>query len=462
MSQLIPLGCFLVAIWLIRRDSAQRTGISPALWIPTLWAGILLSKPISSWMGSGYPGGGAASMDGSSVDALFYFVLIVAAFIVLSKRQLNWSEVLSENWAVFLFYGYLLVTVSWAEFPEISFKRWFKEFGNILVLLVILTEINPQQAVRAVFVRCAYLWIPLSIVFIRYFPDVGRRYSRSGQLEAIGVTLQKNSLGVMVVICLLVLIWDWIERSRPGAQHQKWLDRYLPVAFLAMGIYLLRICDSKTAMIGLALGGCVLASVKLPFFRQRIGAFGGYVLALAVGAFLVEWFFGIKEQIIEGMGRDMTFTGRTDVWRELLNVKTDPIIGTGFCSFWSNNDYLSKLPEWVAFSAHNGFLETYIDGGLIAVFFLILMLIAVGLKINGQLSMGGNYALFRFAVFLVAIVANFSESHFGRMSSLGFFFLLAAIDPPWAERAVAPDRHVSDEDTLSSSPVRIAPGDMAV
>jgi exopolysaccharide production protein ExoQ len=455
MARLIALATWAGAIWLIRRDTAQRPGISPALWIPTLWIGILLSRPISAWLGLGGSGGGADSMEGSPFDALFYFLLIIAAAVVLNKRQVNWCEIISTNWPVFLFYGYLLVTVLWAESPSVSFKRWFKDFGNIVVALVILTEANPQQALRAVVLRCAYIFIPLSVVFVRYFPELGRRYAtHSGNMEATGVTFQKNSLGVLIVICSLVIILDWIERSQAKVPLHTWIDRwlrYLPIIYLSIGAYLLRLCDSKTSIAALILGGLVLISVKMPFIRQRIGAVGGMTIAGIVAFWTLDWFFGIKESVVGSMGRDMTFTGRTDVWRELLKLNTDPIVGTGFCSFWSDNYYLSKLPDWIAFSAHNGYLETYIDGGMIAVSLLVLMLLVVGLRLNKTLAGGDNYALFCFSILLVTIVANFSESHFGRMSPLGFLFLLVAVD----SRSHA---KIADDEL---SPVPLAPGDMA-
>jgi exopolysaccharide production protein ExoQ len=455
IPRLIALVTWAGAIWLIRRDTAQRQGVSSALWIPTLWIGILLSRPMSAWLGWGGGAGGAESMEGSPVDALFYFLLIIASAIVLNKRQVNWGEIISASWPVFLFYGYLLVTVIWAESPIVSFKRWFKDFGNIVVALVILTEANPQQALRAVILRCAYIFIPLSVVFIRYFPELGRRYNtHSGNMEPMGVTFQKNYLGVLVLICSLVIIWDWIERSQAKAPLYTWIDRwlrYLPIIYLSIGAYLLRLCDSKTSIAALILGGSVLLSAKMPFLRQRIGAIGGYTIAAVAGFWTLDWLFGIKESIIGGMGRDMTFTGRTDVWRVLLKLNTDPIVGTGFCSFWSDKSYLSKLPDWVAFSAHNGYLETYIDGGMIAVSLLVLMLLAVGLRLNKRLAVGGNYALFCFAVLLVTIIANFSESHFGRMTPLGFLFLLVAVD--------------SRSDKIAHykelAPVPLAPGDIA-
>jgi hypothetical protein len=427
MGRLILIAFLIFAFWLIRRDTARRPGISGALWIPTLWVGILASRPLSAWIGFG---GGTDTLEGSPLDRVFFFGLIVAAFITISRRQVDWSDVLTRNWPVFLFYAYLLVTVLWAESSVVSFKRWFKDFGNIIVVLVILTEVNPQEAFRAVFVRCAYLLLPLSFIFIRWFPNLGRHYSiHSGAMEATGVTFQKNSLGACVLVTTLVLIWDWMERSQTGTRLGK-VERYVPLAMLALAAYLINLCDSKTSIACLVLGGGILAAVKLPLLRQKIGQFGGYALVGIAVSYLLDHMFGVSEWIIRSMGRDMTFTGRTDVWRELLALKTDPIFGLGFCSIWSNKSILDRLPVWVGASAHNGYLEMYLDGGYLAVFFLALMLLMVSLKMNRQLKYAGTYALIGFVVVLVIIIGDFSESHFGRMSPLGFLFLLVAFDIP--------------------------------
>ena len=157
-------------------------------------------------------------MEGSPIDALFFMVMIFAAAVVVSNRKPDWSAFFSKNWPIILFYSYLLISVVWAADPLVSFKRWFKEVGNIMIVMVILTEQNPQQAFRAVFVRCAYVLIPLSFIFVRYFPDLGRMYNiHSGELEAIGVTFQKNSLGAMILVTALVTVWDLVEKSQRQA-----------------------------------------------------------------------------------------------------------------------------------------------------------------------------------------------------------------------------------------------------
>ena len=415
-------GCW--ALWIIRKDTAERSGVSAASWIPTLWVGILASRPVSAWFGIG----GVDTLDGSPIDRFFFLTMIAASLVVLSRRGVSWGEVLARNWPITLFYAFLLISVTWANSPTASFKRWFKEVGNIAVVLVILTEVNPLQAMRAVFVRCAYVLIPLSLIFVRYFPHLGRHYNlHSGAMEATGVTFQKNSLGTMILVCGLILIWDWIERSKPGAAPRSFVMRLLPPVVLGIGMWLLVLCDSKTSMLCLVIGGVFLSALRLPILNRRMRAFGGYFLLGLVGLFVLDWSFGISQYLVSSLGRDMTFTGRTEVWRELLNVKTDPLFGTGFMSFWDDMRYRSILPKWVAFSAHNGYLEVYLAGGFVGVTFLGIMLLAIGLRIQAALAQGDEFAVVRFSAYVATLIANFSETNFACMTPLGFLFLLVAI-----------------------------------
>jgi exopolysaccharide production protein ExoQ len=438
MGRFILWGTLLFAFWAIRRDTARRDGISAAVWIPTLWVGIIASRPLSNWLGGAQPESSEYSLEGSPMDALFFMVMIFAAIIVVSTRKPDWSAFFSRNWPVILFYSYLFISVVWAADPLVSFKRWFKEVGNIMVVLVILTEKNPQQAFRAAFVRCGYLLIPLSFIFIRYFPDMGRVYNiHSGELEAIGVTFQKNSLGAMILVCGLVTIWDLVERKKPLKKKER--DRtglYLQLGVVLLGVYLLRLCDSKTSLVCLVLGGAILVATKIPGLKGMTRNLGVWMPIIILLLYVIDSLFGVKESVLHGLGRDMTFTGRTDVWRVLLALHTDPLIGTGFCSFWSDQHYRAQLPYWVAFSAHSGYVEIYIDGGFIAVSLLLLLICVTWVRITKQMRSGTTYAMMRYSALISAVVANFSESYFARMAPVGFLFLLAAVEVPRRQQIV--------------------------
>ena len=425
MPKLILLASLALSCWLIRRDVAQRKGISSAIWIPTIWVAIIGSRPLSMWLGFG---GGVDTLEGSPVDSLVFFILIFSAFVALARRRLNWSVVISENWPIFLFYAFLLISVVWANSPFISFKRWFKEFGNIAVLLVILTDPRPQQAVRAVFVRCACLLLPLSFVFIRYFPSLGRFYTSHGGGEVTGVTTQKNSLGVLLLVCGLVLLWDWLElRKEQRSSKAMRMETKIHFGLLLLALYLMHLSDSKTSMVCLFFGAAIILATRLALFRKQPHLLGMAALAVVLMFWVLDETVGVKEKVVTNLGRDMTFTGRTDVWRELLNLHTDPLLGVGFMSFWDDKGLQSQLPEWVAHSAHNGYLEEYLAGGWVGIFFLIVMLLATGLRINKPLGWDGDYGAVRLAVFSVFLIINFSESNIACMTPIGFLFLLAAI-----------------------------------
>jgi O-antigen ligase len=427
---------FSVAVfgWLIKRDIALRKDASPAVWIPTLWIAILASRPFSMWLGG--VGTGDDSLEGSPTDRLFYLSLIIAAFVVLCRRGFNWGEWISNNKALLAFYFYFLISILWADSTVSSFKRLFKDFGNIIVLLVILTDKNPRSALKAVFVRCAYVLIPLSLVYIRYFPELGRRYNRSGALEQIGVTYQKNSLGALILYTGLFLILDLMDNSPGTPELNRW-DKRLRLLILTMGGYLLYLCDSKTSLFCLLVGVALLLCSRVAFFQRYMARAGVFMLVGTLLFFALDSSFHLRETLFSTLGRDMTLTGRTDVWREILNLKTDPVFGVGFCSIWSDKHFLNQLPDWVSGSAHNGYLEMYLDGGFIGLAFLTVLLITAYWKATVQLRTFDDFAVLRFAIIVITLIYNYSESVYGRLSPGWFLFLLAAVDyrPPAAAEA---------------------------
>src|SRR5208282_5879127 len=90
---------------------------------------------------------------------------------------------------------------------------WFRDLGNYVVILVVLSDPHPVDAVRALLRRLCYLLVPLSIVLIKYFPFVGRQYSDwSGASFIVGVTTSKNMLGVVCLVSGLFFFWDTIAR----------------------------------------------------------------------------------------------------------------------------------------------------------------------------------------------------------------------------------------------------------
>lgn len=79
------------------------------------------------------------------------------------------------------------------------------------------------------------------------------------------------------------------------------------------------------------------------------------------------------------MGRNPNLTDRTLIWKVLLNTHTNPLIGTGYESFWlgPRSDWLWQQKETAGLNeAHNGYLGVYLNLGIIGLSLLTALLIS--------------------------------------------------------------------------------------
>jgi hypothetical protein len=217
------LACVCVIILLFRMDAGKSKNLSVGLWIPLAWMFLAGSRYVSQWLQIGEPLMSAAAFDeGSPLDAFVFFLLIAAGVFVLYRRKIGWSQLLSRNKWIFLYFAYCGFSICWSDDTLVCFKRYVKELGNVVMVLVILTEEYPYEALRAVLRRLTFAIMPLSLLFVRYFPELGRAYAVEGQQMFTGVSLQKNGLGMMCLISGICFSWDLLLRRKERA---LWEDR---------------------------------------------------------------------------------------------------------------------------------------------------------------------------------------------------------------------------------------------
>jgi exopolysaccharide production protein ExoQ len=414
-----------IALFLIR-DSKRRSSVSWALWIPTLVVLILASRSPSQWLSGGvnYSSGETGTTAfGNMLDQAFYLSMIVGAMLVASSRGVRWGKIVMMNGAIMLFYFYFLISASWSTVPGTSLTRIVKDFGTmIFVISVILSEKDPQEAMRTVFARCSIILFPLSCLFVRYtYHGLGRQYARNGDVMFVGVTTQKNTLGEMVLILSLFLIWDYLE-SRKG--------RWDVLALLLMGVYLLNKSQSKTSLVCLIIGMTLIFRGGFFVTSKVINrAILFAALALPFLVLFTQIFGNVFTPILGLLGRDATFTGRTNIWQHITSTTVNPIIGAGYWNFWNGlgGRAIQEAMQWDVPNAHNGYLEMYIDGGYIGLALLFTMLIVSGNKLIKRMD-GARYNTFKFAMLVVAIIVNLTESYFARLSLIWFTTLMVAIE----------------------------------
>jgi len=391
--------------------------ISWELWIPLLWIIIIGTKPVSTWFGSRWelesPDG---YLEGSPLDRNIFIVLLVLGLIVLLNRKVNWRESFASNRWLFAFFIYCGISVIWSDYPFVGLKRWVKDFGNVIMVMIILTEKSPVQAVRAVFARYTYIAIPLSVLFIKYFPDTGRYYNQwTWEPGYCGVTLEKNMLGAIAFVCGLFLVWDLLYMR---GTHEKKTDRVSRFALLLMVLYLIRMADSSTSLVCLVLGSGILFLMRYPFMREKTRYLGTYSAIFVLCIIILYSVPGILESVVQMVGRNVTLTGRTDLWSDLLKMPINPVVGTGYQSFWLGERiaHMWALYSYRPNQAHNGFLEIYLNGGFIGAGLLTALIVSTGKKLKPELIRGNGYGVLQFTLFVIVLISNWTEATFNKQT----------------------------------------------
>src|SRR5271157_4941540 len=133
--QLAALICIAFILYVFWTDRKRKDGASHALWVPFLWVFFAASRYPSDWLQLGGPVALTAGSytEGNPVNAAAFFLLIAAGAFVLSRRKIDWGQLLAKNKLIWLYLLYCLVSISWADYSLVSFKRWIKELGNLIM-----------------------------------------------------------------------------------------------------------------------------------------------------------------------------------------------------------------------------------------------------------------------------------------------------------------------------------------
>src|SRR6266403_5489832 len=163
--------------FLFRRDIRQQPNVTGALWLPIIWVVLMGSRSVAQWLYIlHFPIALGSPEEGNPLDALVYATLIAAGLYVLNTRQVSLSEVIHNNPWMVAFLLYCFIAIVWSDFPFIAFKRWIKVLGHPIMVLILFTEPDPQEAIVRLMKRSAYVFLPMSILFIKYYPEVGRGF----------------------------------------------------------------------------------------------------------------------------------------------------------------------------------------------------------------------------------------------------------------------------------------------
>ncbi len=443
MQIVATILCVGAILWLFALDRDEGARTSKALWIPTVWLLINGSRPVSQWLHSSSAVPLTAQYtEGNRLDAAVFGMLIVAGLVALNFRWPQVKDFLRDNLPIVLFFSYCALSILWSDYSFVALKRWSKAIGDLVMVMVVLTDPDPLTATKRLFARATFILLPLSVLFIKFYPGIGTAYDPTENiLTYIGVTTFKNLLGMIVMVCGLSSLWSFL-----GAYEDRKL-RHRKRHLLAHGLMiataagLLFACNSVTSISCFVLAGGAMALTALRRTRQwpnRVHLIVG--AAIAFPLFIL--FIDTVGSLLHMMGRNSTLTDRTSIWRAVLAMHTNPLVGTGFESFWMGNRLTSVWALSVngIQEAHNGYIEVYINLGWLGVAALMVLIVSGYRNAFDCFRRDPHAGRLRLGYFTAEVIYCFTEAGFRMMNPIWIAFLLAISKAPARAHSDARER----------------------
>ncbi len=429
------LVCAVGVAGLFYLDRDKSNPSSKALWLPVIWLWIIGSRPVSDWLviwfgwGQSSAGGLDAQLDGSPTDAVVFMLLAAGAAAVLFMRRRATLNLLKSSSPVLIYFSYCAASCLWSPFPDVTFKRWVKDVCDLAMALVIATDPQPLAALRRIFTRVGFILLPASMLLIRYSP-LGQSYDPSGGQSYTGVTGNKNTLGLITFVILLGAMWSFYNLYRTKLRPDRTRQLVARGVLVAFGVLVLYEARSDTSTSSFLLGAFLVLVTSLSFFRRRPGRVHVLVLGILLAG-VIGFFLGGTATVASAYGKNANLSDRTIIWAAVIPVCPNPILGAGFESFW--NGYgkfvtggLSKYERGLN-SAHDGYIEIYLNLGWVGVSLIALLLFTAYRKAWAAFRINAEVGSLMLAFVPAIAIYNITEAGYRMLTPTWIFLLLVIV-----------------------------------
>jgi O-antigen ligase len=249
-------------------------------------------------------------------------------------------------------------------FAKILIMNPFFLLYTLLPLLSTLWSLVPEETLRAglafsgftafgFYIAAQYKWEDLSRFWRWGYTAIGLAsfvMKPPGAGDFVGLTQSKNSLGGVLALCTAF----WYLHYSQGAKTQK--ERWIALGMMFFSFYLVRANKSGSALVITIILIIAVSSLnflkKLSFQWAFTAIICFLVVSIIMTVFVVD---NLEDIIVGGLGKDLTLTGRTEFWPQLMAAANQrPWFGYGYDGFFQQDKLGSATPAYFIYTP-NGF-----------------------------------------------------------------------------------------------------------
>lgn len=371
---------------------------------------------------SGAAAGTYDPTQGSTVSQAIFLTLYVITFCLVFVRRRRLARVLSRDKFLLLLVGVALVSVLWATAPEVTLRRSVALMGTTLfgVYLAVRYDLKEQLRLLAWALGIGAL---LSLLFALALPAYGVM-NEPTVTGWRGVYVHKNTLGAIMALSALV----FMLLSVSGRRY-----RWLCWAGFGLSVGLLLLSNSKSSLVVF-----LTLLALLPFYRalrwRYTLAVPVFITAILVGGGVATLILSNIEAVFDALGRDASLTSRTEIWAAVIHmIREQPWLGYGYGGFWLGWDgpsaYVLLTIYFDPLTAHSGFLDLWLDLGLLGVVIFALGFVAASLRSLAWARVAGSavVGLWPLVYLTLVLLQNLTESVILTQNSIFWVLYVAAV-----------------------------------
>ena len=304
--------------------------------------------------------------------SLPFFILQVSAYIpmvffLLMRFDRSARLILPQLW-LSAFLLWVLASAAWSVDPLVTIKRAVVVCVASLFGIYFGNQFTRREQVTIVALALGITAVSTVLCGVLLPQHAIAADATSGGAWK-GVFEHKNALGKFMVLMCACCMWLW---------SSKQAKRPILLALFIVGTALLLLSRSATSILTL-----ILLLLLFPLFsvaRRLPSAFLPAALAISVCFPAIAVFLVNNNTATLGLlVRDPTLTGRIPMWSiAFKSISMRPWLGYGFEAFWNGlqgpSAAIWEAVGWHPNQAHNGFLQIWLDLGLIGVILFCLVL----------------------------------------------------------------------------------------
>jgi exopolysaccharide production protein ExoQ len=333
----------------------------------------------------------------------FISYILISFLFLLRWRRCIYAG--TRDISLILLISLVLVSYFWSENPGDTLQASRSVLRQALFGIYLGGRYTPKELMKLI-TKLFALTLAIHCLFSVFAIGTGQSYLViswvNDESSWTALSMHKQYLGRMVLHGGILFILSSIKYKS---------HRPLKYVFLGISTILLVLSKSKTSWIGFVLGLSLFPILNFVKFQYKLRTILYLSIVLIAGTILLVLFANLELIVVDILKKPPDFNGRFILWTMAIDSGFKKMwFGYGYAAFWRTYEGLSIIngtwfkfaeTDTTSFHVHNGFIEMFLQMGLVGCSLFLFNLITVLKRVITLLHMTKEIEFFWMLEYIV-------------------------------------------------------------